>query len=64
MKLYRVAKIILDLHKDPTIDPQGLLDERTAHPFIVKYKKHWWSRWKYVMDEETGCPKLFFCNQS
>ena len=27
--------------------------------WIVKTKKHWWSRWKYVMDDFYKVPKLF-----
>lgn len=50
----------LDLKKDPTFDPEGLLDEMASHPYIIKTKKHWWNRWKYVMDYHIGCPRLFF----
>ncbi|MBQ0076814.1 MAG: hypothetical protein KBS69_06760 [Bacteroidales bacterium] len=25
--------------------------------YVVRYKKHWWSRWHYIMD--GGYPRLF-----
>lgn len=27
--------------------------------FIVKYKRHWWQRWRYIMDNLCPSPKLF-----
>ncbi len=27
--------------------------------YIVKYKKNWYSPWKYITDIDTGGPKLF-----
>ena len=27
--------------------------------FIVKYKRHWWQRWRYIMDDRCSSPKLF-----
>lgn len=30
---------------------------------IVKYKKHWWSKWHYIMDERCGVPELFTVEQ-
>lgn len=53
----------LDFHKDPTFDPEGLLDEEMACPYIVQYKKHWWNRLKYIMDSQTYCPKLFYSKE-
>lgn len=28
--------------------------------FIVKYKRHWWQRWHYIMDKCAPTPRLFF----
>lgn len=30
-----------------------------AFRFVVRYKRHWWSRWRYLMDERCGVPELF-----
>lgn len=27
--------------------------------FIVKYKRYWWQRWRYIMDDRCSSPKLF-----
>lgn len=27
--------------------------------YLSQYKKHWYNRWKYVMNTVTNCPHLF-----
>lgn len=35
-------------------------EDAVASPmYIVKYKKNWYSRWRYITDIDTGGPKLF-----
>jgi len=34
-------------------------DEEPTIMYIVQCKKHWWSRWTYIMDEKTQVPKLY-----
>ena len=31
--------------------------------YLIKYKKHWWSRWHYIMDEKRRVPELFTVEQ-
>ena len=50
----------LNFHKDPKFDPDGLIDESASRPYIIQIRKHWWNKWKYIMDNASGCPKLFF----
>lgn len=55
------AKVIrLNFRKDPLFDPEGSIDDYYAEPYIVELRNHWWNRWKYIIDIETGCPKLFY----
>jgi len=50
----------LEFRKDPTFDPEGLIDDVYSQPFVVQFKRHWWNRWTYIIDGYTGCPMLFF----
>ena len=36
-----------------------LKDSPARYTFIVKERKHWWSRWYYIMDGFAPCPHLF-----
>lgn len=64
---YKVTQIISKdlLIKDITMRvrilktriPVGIVKEECIC-FIVKYKRHWWQRWHYIMDKST--PRLFF----
>ena len=40
-----------------TAIPLPIDDKPDIIRYIVKYKKHWWSRWKYV--KEHGVQKLY-----
>lgn len=50
----------LDFSKDPSFDPDHNIEYEYTHPYIVEYKKHWWNKWKYIIDNETNCPTLFY----
>lgn len=52
----------LDFRNDEAYK-RGLLDEQHARPYIVQYKKHWWNKQKYVIDEQTNCPRLFYSRE-
>ncbi len=39
------------------------ITEQCVVRHTVKYKKHWWSKWHYIMDERCGVPKLFTVEQ-
>lgn len=56
----KVKVIRLNFHKDPTFDPEGLIDDYYIKPYIVEFRNHWWNSWKYIVDIETHCPKLFY----
>lgn len=38
--------------------PVGIAKEECIC-FIVKFKRHWWQRWRYIMDDRCSSPKLF-----
>ena len=27
--------------------------------YIVRYKRHWWNRWRYIIDDIHNVPMLF-----
>lgn len=27
--------------------------------YIVRYKRHWWNRWRYIIDDRHNLPMLF-----
>lgn len=59
------ARVInLDFNNELKPEKQGLLEDKYAMPYLVQTKKHWWNRWEYVMDEQTGVPRLFFGKKS
>ena len=35
-------------------------DEEPLKPYIVSFKYVFFGRWKYIIDEQTKCPKLYF----
>lgn len=41
------------------------LEDEYRYPYIVRYKKHWWSFWHYIMEDlgepyHLKVPRLFF----
>ena len=30
-----------------------------AASYIVRYKRHWWNRWRYIIDDRHNLPMLF-----
>lgn len=59
------ARVIrLDFSKHPILDPQGLSEDKFTKPYLIQTKKHWWSRWEYVIDNQTYVPRLFFGKES
>ncbi len=36
------------------------IEELTPKDFyIVRYKRHWWNRWRYIIDDRHNLPMLF-----
>ena len=29
------------------------------YSYIVRYKRHWWNRWRYIIDDRHNVPMLF-----
>ena len=40
-----------------------LKESPERYKYIVKERKHWWSRWHYIMDSFYPCPRLFSVNE-
>lgn len=49
--------------KSVVITLQESFTEKCIVRYYVKYKKHWWSKWHYIMDERCGVPELFTVEQ-
>lgn len=50
----------LNFRKDPDFDPDNVIEKKFAEPFLIQYKRHWWSCKRFVMDKTTHCPRLFY----
>lgn len=55
----KVVVTTLNFSKDPAFNT-SVCDPIA---YIVQYKRHWWNRLKYIMDDDTHCPKLFFTKE-
>jgi len=46
------------------IEPIGIpapsfYEGKTIKSYLVKYRWHWWQRWRYVMDGYRHTPRIF-----